>query len=115
MVSVLMKQRGLGLQEAIDLVGDYCRACIDRFEQDRQQLPSWGPEVDNMIAHYADGLQNWIVGKSDRFNLRNGVYLPYLLGSLHWSFHTERYFGKHGLEVKKHRTIQLLPKKTQCN
>ena len=77
MVSVLMKQRKLGLQEAIDLVGDYCRACIDRFEHDRQRLPSWGPEVDNMIVQYVDGLQNWIVGKSDWINLRNGVSKTY--------------------------------------
>lgn len=29
--------------------------------------------------------------------------------SLHWSFQTHRYFGKEGLEVKKHRVVKLLP------
>ena len=29
--------------------------------------------------------------------------------SLHWSFQTHRYFGEQGLEVKKHRVVQLLP------
>ena len=66
-----MKQKGLDVQEAIDFVGEYCRGCIDRFENDRQQLPSWGPEVDKMVAQYVDGMQNWIVGESDWFNLRD--------------------------------------------
>ena len=63
-----MKQKGLDLQQAMNLVGDYCRGCIDRFEEDRQKLPSWGTEVDKMVAQYVDGLQNWIVGKSGWFN-----------------------------------------------
>jgi hypothetical protein len=38
------------------------------------------------------------------------VVIP-LIGSLHWSFDSERYFGKDGLEVKKHREVKLLPKR----
>ena len=71
MVSVVMQEKGLDLQQAMDLIGDYCKGCLDRFESDRQKLPSWGPEVDKMVAQYVDGLQNWIVGKSNQSNLRN--------------------------------------------
>ena len=47
----------------------------------------------------------------------SGMYIPlYLLyafdtlnRSLHWSFRTQRYFGTKGMEVKRHRTIELLP------
>jgi hypothetical protein len=33
--------------------------------------------------------------------------------SLHWSFQTERYFGKNGAEVKKTRFVKLLPKRAE--
>ena len=29
--------------------------------------------------------------------------------SLHWSFQTQRYFGTKGMEVKRHRFIEVLP------
>ncbi|KAI0076176.1 terpenoid synthase [Panus rudis PR-1116 ss-1] len=91
MVVVVMRQRGLDLQGAIDFVGDLCKQSIDRFEADRQKLPSWGPEVDRDVQTYIRGLQDWIVG------------------SLHWSFDTTRYFGSDGAAIKMHRQIKLLP------
>ena len=70
MVTVMMREKGLDLQQTMDLIGDYSKGCIDRFEEDRKKIPSWGPEVDKMVAQYVDGLQNWIVGELARFNLR---------------------------------------------
>jgi hypothetical protein len=93
MIPVLMSQHGYTLQEAVDYVGELCRQCIERFEAQRRQLPSWGPQVDADVQKYVLGLQHWIVG------------------SLHWSFDSERYFGKSGLEVKKTRIVHLLPKR----
>lgn len=72
MVVVLMHEQGLAVQEAIDAVADLCERSIDTFEQTRRSLPSWGPVVDRNVESYIDGLQNWIIG------------------SLHWSFLTER-------------------------
>ncbi len=92
MIAVFMHRQDLGLQEAVDAVGVLCKASIDRFEQDRRLLPSWGSEIDRDVATYVQGLQNWIVG------------------SLHWSFESTRYFGKDGMSVKKHRLVKLLPK-----
>lgn len=68
-----------------------CKQSIDRFNEDRARLPSWGPEIDRDVSIYVDGLANWIVG------------------SLHWSFETERYFGKSGHQVKATRTVEILP------
>jgi hypothetical protein len=93
MIPVLMDRRGYTLQEAVDYVGELCRQCIERFEEQRHQLPSWGPELDADVEKYVLGLQHWIVG------------------SLHWSFDSERYFGKTGLEVKRTRIVNLLPKR----
>ena len=93
MIVVLMREQGLDLQGAVDYVGALCKGTIQRFEDNRAILPSWGEELDKQVAIYVEGLQNWIVG------------------SLHWSFDSERYFGKEGLQVKQHRVIKLLPKR----
>ncbi|KAF4571081.1 terpene cyclase [Pleurotus pulmonarius] len=92
MIPVIMHQRGLNLQEAVEYVGALCKSSIQRFETDRKNLPTWGPEIDRDVAVYVEGLQNWIVG------------------SLHWSFDSERYFGTSGHEVKQQRLVKLLPK-----
>jgi hypothetical protein len=91
MIDVVMSERGLDLQSAVDFVGDLCKKSIDRFVEDRQNIPSWGDKIDRDVAVYMDGLAYWIVG------------------SLHWSFETERYFGKEGLHVKVSRVVYLSP------
>lgn len=93
MIVVVMQQEGLDLQSAVDFVGDLCQKSIDRFVAERAMLPSWGPEIDRQVQIYADGLADWIVG------------------SLHWSFESERYFAKAGLEVKRNRIVNLLPRR----
>ncbi|KAJ6627882.1 isoprenoid synthase domain-containing protein [Mycena sp. CBHHK59/15] len=93
MIPVVMNEQGLNLQAAVDFVGEMCKQSIDRFQEDRAQLPSWGPKIDREVAIYVDGLANWIVG------------------SLHWSFESERYFGKGGAAVKSSRVVQLLPRR----
>jgi len=90
-VIIVMAQQGLGLQEAIDYVGNLCKATIDGFKEDRNNLPSWGPKIDKDVATYVEGLAMWIIG------------LPY------WSFYSERYFGKSGRDALATHTMDLLP------
>ncbi|KAI0062224.1 terpenoid synthase [Artomyces pyxidatus] len=91
MICILMSHDGLTLQEAIDRVGQLCMQTIDNFIEDKDCLPSWGPEVDAHVRLYVYGLQEWISG------------------SLHWSFQTRRYFGDSGAVVKATRFVNLLP------
>ncbi|KAF7337860.1 Terpene cyclase [Mycena venus] len=91
MITILMKYHGHTLQSAFDYVGELCRLTIDAFQRDRATLPSWGPEIDEKVERYVQGLEAWIAG------------------SLHWSFQTERYFGKSAADVKKTRFVSLLP------
>ncbi|KAF7294122.1 Terpene cyclase [Mycena chlorophos] len=95
MIVILMKYHGHTLQSAVDYVGELCRLTIDAFQRDRFEVPSWGPEVDEMVQRYIGGLEAWIVG------------------SLHWSFMTERYFAKSGDVVKRERVVELLPVRPQ--
>ncbi|THU75845.1 terpenoid synthase, partial [Dendrothele bispora CBS 962.96] len=93
MIVVIMNGQGYDLQTAVDTVGELCRQSIDRFVQDWKNLPSWGPEIDRQVQIYTQGLADWIVG------------------SLYWSYESERYFGKQGSEVTKSRVVNLLPPK----
>ncbi|KAF5381366.1 hypothetical protein D9615_008302 [Tricholomella constricta] len=93
MIPVVMSEEGLDLQSAVDFVGTMCKQSIDRFVDDRANLPSWGPEIDKDVNTYVNGLADWIVG------------------SLHWSFESERYFGKTGREVKATHVVNLLPRR----
>jgi len=91
MIAIVMHHHGMTLQEAVNFVGDLCGKSVDRFTEDRARLPSWGPEIDAQVQVYVQGLADWIVG------------------SLHWSFESERYFGKKGGQVKKDRIVELTP------
>ncbi|GJJ08117.1 hypothetical protein Clacol_002325 [Clathrus columnatus] len=95
LVVLFMKQYGLKLQDAIDVVGDMCFTVLDRFEMYKTQLPSWNDKIDKDIARYINGLENWIVG------------------CLHWGFMSNRYFGTEGLRIKETRVVKLLPRQTK--
>jgi hypothetical protein len=91
MIAIVMHHHGMNPQEAADFVGDLCKKSIDRFTKDRARLPSWGPEIDAQVQVYVQGLADWMIG------------------SLHWPFDSERYFGKKGLQAKKNRIVELAP------
>ena len=89
LVVVLMREHNIELQSAMDLAGQRCIDCITKFEEIRQILPTWGAEVDQQVARYVQGLQNWIVG------------------SLYWSFACRRYFGSQAESVKRGGIIRF--------
>ncbi|KAJ8481084.1 hypothetical protein ONZ51_g6252 [Trametes cubensis] len=91
MVAVIRARESLSLQQAIDYVGTLCVQCIDRFQTLQQLLPSWGPEVDVPLRAYIDGLGDWMIG------------------SLVWSFETERYFGHAAPKVRATLAVPILP------
>ncbi|KAG2081473.1 isoprenoid synthase domain-containing protein [Suillus cothurnatus] len=93
LVAVLMIDQGLNLQDAVDYCTRLCNISLQRFEENRAILPSWGEEVDKDVATYVKGLQNWITGP------------------LQWSFVTARYFGKDAHTVKRDRIVKLYPKR----
>lgn len=91
MISISMSQFGISLQEAFDHVGTLCSSAISRFLDAKDRLPSFdsGGPIDKDLARYVRGLEDWMVG------------------SLHWSFESSRYFGATGRGVKLTRTVKL--------
>ncbi|KAH9966533.1 isoprenoid synthase domain-containing protein [Russula dissimulans] len=90
MICVFMIHDGLSLQQAVDRVGEMCKQTIDAFIENQARVPSWGECVDRDVKLYVNGLQEWIVG------------------SLHWSFMTTRYFGDDGGLVRATRIVDLV-------
>ncbi|OCB91321.1 terpenoid synthase [Sanghuangporus baumii] len=91
MIPIAMRTLNLSLQEAVDFVGDLCDAAVSRFIAAKRRLPSFdrGGRIDHEVTMYTRGLEDWIIG------------------SLHWSFESSRYFGKEGRGVKKRRVVKL--------
>lgn len=91
MVVILMNVEGLGLQDAVDRVGDMCCDVLTTFRDGQKDLPKWGPQIDKDVDRYVRGLESW------------------LIACLHWSFMSGRYFGTKGLQIKKTGIVELMP------
>ncbi len=92
MITVVMHQDNLDVQAAVDFVWAKAKEAHERFTENKKELPSWDEQTDKDVAVYIDGLMDWMVGY------------------VHWSFKSERYFGKGGSEVKETRVVKILPK-----
>ena len=92
-VTIVMREYGLNLPEAMDWVAKYHGKLQAKFIDDIAKLPSWGKEIDEQVAEYINcGLARW-----PRANYW-------------WTFECGRYFGSKGLEYQKSRYVPLLPK-----
>ncbi|KAJ7611371.1 terpenoid synthase [Mycena polygramma] len=91
-VTIVMHQYNLEAQDAINWISDLHDNIADEFLQVWKTLPTFGGPIDREIRTYVDGLGNWVRANDQ------------------WSFESERYFGKKGLEVLGSRKIVQLPK-----
>lgn len=85
-------QGQLTLQEAIDKAGQMFVTRIEHFYELYLALPRWLGPVDLDVQKLVDGMAMCVSGV------------------MHWSYESQRYFGKKGMEVKKSRCLHLLPK-----
>ena len=95
MVVILMELRGMEIQEAVDHVAEQCETLVERFQENKGLLPSFGEDLDPLVTTYIEGLQHWIAG------------------FLNWCFETERYFGKEAPDVQIHRVVKLSRRTTR--
>lgn len=90
-----MKEHGFTVQEAMDHIGNLYDGIRTKFCEDFQNIPRFGGVADHLIAEWCYGTGIWVTT------------------NIKWSFASERYFGKQGLKVMKHRTVTLLPKQNK--
>lgn len=87
-----MFSENLGLQDAVDWIVRWTDSVVEEFLFLKDDLPSWGDEIDRQVNQYVQGLARWVRGNDD------------------WSFESQRYFGSKGWEVQKTREIYMLPR-----
>ncbi|KIJ66678.1 hypothetical protein HYDPIDRAFT_85207 [Hydnomerulius pinastri MD-312] len=90
-ITVLMQEENIGIQEALDHAGVVFTRLMDRYLQDKTCIASWGPKIDADVARYVDAIAHWVIG------------------SLEWSFETPRYFGDQRAEVLRTRKFSFKP------
>ncbi|CCL98795.1 uncharacterized protein FIBRA_00800 [Fibroporia radiculosa] len=96
LVTVLMNEKCCDLQTAADYVGVHFKLLVDGFLADKARLPSWGSELDTVVANFVMAMEKWVAGNCD------------------WSFETQRYFGPARHEVKQTRVVKLYSKSTEA-
>ena len=75
-VTVLMKERNITLQQAADHVGVHFEELMGRYISAQSRLPSWGSTVDSEVARYIQGLGCWIKGNLEFVSfLENNCFL----------------------------------------
>ncbi|KAF9654288.1 terpenoid synthase [Thelephora ganbajun] len=89
LVTVIQQERGVDLQGAMDIAGDFLANYADEFNMWKDRLPSWGPEVDAAVSEYVKGMAACV------------------RGYIEWSLSGPRYFGSSVEEVKKTRRVLL--------
>jgi hypothetical protein len=89
LITVIKEERGVGLQEAFDVAGQFFENYVEELLSCKELLPSWGPEVDEAVSRYVTGLECWVSG------------------GIEWSLSGPRYFGGAVGEVKRTRRVAL--------
>ena len=91
-VTVIMKEKKLGLQETIDFVGSAFQNHLSDFITAKAALRSFGKDTDADVTRFIGALETWIVG------------------NINWSFATKRYFGRDHEEIRKTLVVKLAPR-----
>ncbi|PPQ95114.1 hypothetical protein CVT25_011657 [Psilocybe cyanescens] len=92
-ITPIMRDYSLDLQEAFDWLGEYTDGVVERFLSNQQRVPSWGSEIDERVQMYIDGLGQWVRGNDD------------------WSCEGKRYHGSDGLVIRDTRMVSICPRK----
>ena len=92
MVTVIMKEKGVDVQDAIDFIEERYNNAAKKFLEDMKDIPSFSETLDHLVSEYVWGMGNWVKG------------------FLEWAFESGRYFGSKGLEIKSSRIVELSPR-----
>ncbi|KIK10094.1 hypothetical protein K443DRAFT_126876 [Laccaria amethystina LaAM-08-1] len=93
-VTVLMNEKNLTLQQASDYIGVYCSDLVERYLTAKTRL---SPSLGLGPTRFIEALAYWMIG------------------NLEWSFETVRYFGAKHAEIKMTRAVCLRPREIPDN
>ncbi|KAJ2975426.1 hypothetical protein NUW58_g8359 [Xylaria curta] len=96
-ITVIMREFDLNVQEAFNEAGKLSNMKIDGFYHLCHSLPQWIGPVNLDVHQLIDCMAQCVSGV------------------MHWSYESQTYFGKGGLRIKKTRLMQLLPKVEQIS
>ena len=88
LVSVLMHERGISAQEAVDHIGERFKQLTGEFMLTMMHLPELPESVRTTYAEFVLDIAVWVEGHTQ------------------WSFVSERYFGKKGMEVREKKIVE---------
>ncbi|KAF4609521.1 hypothetical protein D9613_012269 [Agrocybe pediades] len=91
-ITVIMREYGLTLQEALYWVSGYTTKIMENYVSDQRRLPSWGETVDKAVEKYFDRVARCVRGCDQ------------------WSYESGRYYGKKGLKIQQTRKMAVYPK-----
>ncbi|KAK7688467.1 Delta(6)-protoilludene synthase [Cerrena zonata] len=93
LVTIVMHERNCNLNTALEWISGLHDRLVEIFLSTFKTVPSFGNhDLDKQVSTYIDGLGNWVRANDT------------------WSFESERYFGKKGLEIQESRLVEVLPK-----
>ncbi len=90
-VTSIVEEHKVDVPAAMEWLDNFGKYRVDTFLNGIEQLPSWGPEIDANVQKYIKSI-GYVVRGADA-----------------WSYESERYWGKKGMEIQKTRQVTLFP------
>ncbi|KAG8763473.1 hypothetical protein FRC11_003162 [Ceratobasidium sp. 423] len=90
LVFITMWDKQLDLEGAMDYVDQLIRKRVQEYLEAKAKLRSFGPELDDQVAFYIQGIEYWVQGAID------------------WSFMTTRYFGADAEKVRETGMVDIM-------
>jgi Delta6-protoilludene synthase len=91
-VSVIIEEKTYTVQQAMDHVGKIYLGVRDDFLENYKNLPVYEEPLNSLVQQYCWDMGQWVTT------------------NIKWSFKSERYFGRDGLSIMKHRKVALRSK-----
>ncbi len=88
-VTSIMEEYKVDVPAAMEWLDNFGRYRVDTFLNGIKQLPSWGPGVDANVQKF----------------IKNIGYA--VRGADAWSYESEKYWGKKGMEIQRTRLVAL--------
>ncbi|CAE6422309.1 Presilphiperfolan-8-beta-ol synthase Short=PSPS [Rhizoctonia solani AG-1 IB] len=90
LVFITMWDKKLDLEGAMDYVDQLTRKRVQEYVEAKAKLRSFGPELDDKVALYIQGIEYWVQGAID------------------WTFMTPRYFGEDAEKVRETGIVDIM-------